>query len=45
MGQRHRCRDPGALKGRINGAAAEFGGIDTIVCNVSALAVDDTPET
>jgi 3-oxoacyl-[acyl-carrier protein] reductase len=37
--------DPDALKGWIDGAAAEFGGIDIIVCNVSALAVGDTPET
>jgi len=37
--------DPVALKGWIEGAAAEFGGIDCIVCNVSALAVGDTPET
>src|SRR5258705_1134220 len=37
--------EPAALKGWIDGAAAELGGIDTIVCNVSALAVGDTPET
>ena len=37
--------DPAALKAWIEGAAAELGGIDTIVCNVSALAVGDTPET
>src|ERR1700741_1893270 len=37
--------DPAALKQWIEGAAAELGGIDTIVCNVSALAVGDTPET
>src|SRR5205085_6405998 len=37
--------DPVALKTWVEGAAAEFGGIDTIVCNVSALAVGDTPET
>src|SRR5437660_10177838 len=37
--------DPDALKGWIDGAAAELGGIDTMVCNVSALAVGDTPET
>jgi 3-oxoacyl-[acyl-carrier protein] reductase len=36
---------PAALKAWIEGAAAELGGIDTIVCNVSALAVGDTPET
>jgi 3-oxoacyl-[acyl-carrier protein] reductase len=37
--------DPDALKGWIDSTAAELGGIDTIVCNVSALAVGDTPET
>jgi NAD(P)-dependent dehydrogenase (short-subunit alcohol dehydrogenase family) len=37
--------DPAALKGWIDGAAAEFGAIDTVVCNVSALAVGDTPES
>jgi 3-oxoacyl-[acyl-carrier protein] reductase len=37
--------DPVALMGWINGAAEQFGGIDCIVCNVSALAVGDTQET
>src|SRR3954471_14032339 len=37
--------DPDALKGWVEDAAAELGGIDTIVCNVSALAVGNTPET
>ena len=37
--------DPVALKGWVEGAAAQLGGIDCIVCNVSALAVGDTPET
>jgi 3-oxoacyl-[acyl-carrier protein] reductase len=37
--------DPTALKAWIEDAASELGGIDTIVCNVSALAVGDTPET
>ena len=37
--------DPMALKGWIEAAASELGGIDCIVCNVSALAVGDTPET
>ena len=36
--------DPVALKGWIEGAASELGGIDCIVCNVSALAVGDTAE-
>jgi 3-oxoacyl-[acyl-carrier protein] reductase len=37
--------DPVALEGWVEGAAKEFGGIDGLVCNVSALAVGDTPET
>jgi 3-oxoacyl-[acyl-carrier protein] reductase len=37
--------DPVALKGWVEGAASELGGIDCLVCNVSALAVGDTPET
>ena len=37
--------DAAALKHWVEGAAAELGGIDAIVCNVSALAVGDTPET
>src|SRR3981189_1313131 len=37
--------DPAALKQWVEGAAGELGGIDTIVCNVSALAVGDTAET
>jgi len=37
--------DAAALKGWVEGAAGKLGGIDTIVCNVSALAVGDTPET
>src|SRR3954468_21018336 len=37
--------DPAALKGWVEDAATAFGGIDAIVCNVSALAVGDTPET
>jgi NAD(P)-dependent dehydrogenase (short-subunit alcohol dehydrogenase family) len=37
--------DPTALKGWIEGAASALNGIDCIVCNVSALAVGDTPET
>jgi 3-oxoacyl-[acyl-carrier protein] reductase len=37
--------DPAALQAWVEGAAAELGGIDAIVCNVSALAVGDTPET
>jgi 3-oxoacyl-[acyl-carrier protein] reductase len=37
--------DPAALKGWIEGAAGEFGAIDSVVCNVSALAVGDTADT
>ena len=37
--------DPAALKSWVEGAATELGGIDCLVCNVSALAVGDTPET
>ena len=37
--------DPDALKQWIEDAAEKFGGIDAIVCNVSALAVGDTAET
>lgn len=37
--------DPGALKEWVEGAAGELGGIDALVCNVSALAVGNTPET
>jgi NAD(P)-dependent dehydrogenase (short-subunit alcohol dehydrogenase family) len=37
--------DPVALKGWVEGAATQFGGIDALVCNVSALAVGDTAET
>src|SRR5580692_6503308 len=34
--------DPIALKQWVEDAASEFGGIDTIICNVSALAVGNT---
>jgi NAD(P)-dependent dehydrogenase (short-subunit alcohol dehydrogenase family) len=37
--------DPVALKGWVEAAAKELGGIDCIVCNVSALAVGDTEES
>jgi len=37
--------DPVALKGWVDGAATALGGIDVIVCNVSALAVGDSAET
>jgi 3-oxoacyl-[acyl-carrier protein] reductase len=44
-GQAIDVTDGAALKGWIEGAATELGGIDCIVCNVSALAVGDTPES
>jgi NAD(P)-dependent dehydrogenase (short-subunit alcohol dehydrogenase family) len=37
--------DPAALNAWITATAGELGGIDALVCNVSALAVGDTPET
>jgi NAD(P)-dependent dehydrogenase (short-subunit alcohol dehydrogenase family) len=37
--------DPDALKQWVENAADEFGGVDALVCNVSALAVGDTQET
>ena len=37
--------DPATLKQWVDGAADELGGVDVLVCNVSALAVGNTPET
>jgi NAD(P)-dependent dehydrogenase (short-subunit alcohol dehydrogenase family) len=37
--------DAAALTAWINSSAGELGGIDALVCNVSALAVGNTPET
>lgn len=37
--------DATALSGWIRASAQALGGIDVLVCNVSALAVGDTPET
>ncbi|HYS14376.1 MAG TPA: SDR family oxidoreductase [Burkholderiaceae bacterium] len=37
--------DAGALTSWITSTAGELGGIDALVCNVSALAVGNTPET
>jgi 3-oxoacyl-[acyl-carrier protein] reductase len=37
--------DAAALNGWIAATAAELGGIDALVCNVSALAVGNSPET
>ncbi|WP_257168653.1 SDR family NAD(P)-dependent oxidoreductase [Bradyrhizobium sp. SRS-191] len=44
-GQSIDVADPVALKGWVDGAAKELGGVDCVVCNVSALAVGDTAET
>ena len=37
--------DPVALKAWVDDAAKQLGGIDALVCNVSALAVGDTAES
>jgi len=37
--------DGPALKAWITATAGEFGGVDALVCNVSALAVGDTAES
>ena len=37
--------DPVALKAWVDEAAGQLGGIDALVCNVSALAVGDSAET
>jgi len=37
--------DGAALTAWIKATAGEFGGLDALVCNVSALAVGDSPET
>jgi 3-oxoacyl-[acyl-carrier protein] reductase len=37
--------DPAALKGWVDDAAHALGGVDALVCNVSALAIGDTPES
>ncbi|WP_315837389.1 SDR family oxidoreductase [Bradyrhizobium prioriisuperbiae] len=44
-GQAIDVADPAALKQWVEGAAGELGGIDGLVCNVSALAVGNTEET
>ena len=45
FGQAIDVADSAKLKSWIEDAATEFGGIDALVCNVSALAVGDTSET
>ena len=37
--------DSAALKGWVDDAARTLGGVDALVCNVSALAIGDTPES
>lgn len=37
--------DPAALKSWVDGAASHLNGVDALVCNVSALAVGNSPET
>ena len=44
-GQGFDVADPSALKQWVDGAADAFGGIDALVCNVSAIAIGDTAET
>ena len=44
-GQALDVADGTALKDWITAAARELGGLDALVCNVSALAVGDSPET
>jgi len=45
FGQPLDVADGPALKAWIEASAAELGGLDALVCNVSALAVGDTAET
>lgn len=45
FGQALDVADGAALAGWIQDSAKELGGIDALVCNVSALAVGDTAET
>jgi NAD(P)-dependent dehydrogenase (short-subunit alcohol dehydrogenase family) len=45
IGQALDVGDPAALKSWLSATAAEFGGLDALICNVSALAVGDTPES
>ncbi len=45
FGQALDVADAAALAGWVTRSAAELGGIDTLICNVSALAVGDSAET
>jgi 3-oxoacyl-[acyl-carrier protein] reductase len=44
-GQAFDVADPGSLKQWVDDAAAALGGVDALVCNVSGLAIGNTPET
>ncbi|TWT12941.1 SDR family NAD(P)-dependent oxidoreductase [Reyranella sp. CPCC 100927] len=44
-GQALDVADPAMLKAWVEGSAAALGGIDILICNVSALAVGDTPDS
>ena len=44
-GQAFDVADAAPLKQWVEGAADAFGGIDALVCNVSGLAIGDTPNT
>jgi 3-oxoacyl-[acyl-carrier protein] reductase len=45
FGQAFDVADPVALKKWVSEAADALGGVDALVCNVSALAIGDTPDT
>ncbi len=45
FGQALDVADAAALAGWVQRSASELGGIDTLICNVSALAVGDSAET
>lgn len=45
FGQALDVADGAALKSWVEASAAAIGGVDVLVCNVSALAVGDSPET
>ena len=45
FGQALDVADPASLKAWVEAAARSLGGVDILVCNVSALAVGDTPES
>jgi NAD(P)-dependent dehydrogenase (short-subunit alcohol dehydrogenase family) len=45
FGQAFDVGDPAALKGWVDASAKALGGVDALVCNVSALSVGDSPDT